>query len=150
MQRRDSRVNATLPANLCELIRSYCHGASGCVTVFACRGWREEHLKLKIKEYFLLLFSFCARQNKAHDMHRSIRMRSGWIKGSLLVISVALALLYLGSIKQEVHTHSERLQRAHHNDSIRGLGMLKRMDQMEADINRLRESKSDSWFCLFF
>lgn len=83
-------------------------------------------------------------------MHRSTRMRSGWIKGLLPVIAVAVALLYLGSIKMEVHTHAERLQRAHHNDSIRGLGMLKRMDQMEVDINRLRESKSDSWFCPFF
>ncbi|KAK2859062.1 hypothetical protein Q5P01_003682 [Channa striata] len=41
------------------------------------------------------------------------------------------------SIKREVHTHSERLQRAHQNDSIRGQGMFKRMDKMEADINRL-------------
>ncbi|XP_041819592.1 probable polypeptide N-acetylgalactosaminyltransferase 8 [Chelmon rostratus] len=70
-------------------------------------------------------------------MHRSPRMRSGWIKVSLLVFAVATALLYLSSIKREVHTHSERLQRAHHNDSIRGQGMLNRMDKMEADINRL-------------
>lgn len=73
-------------------------------------------------------------------------MRSGWIKGSLLVFTVATALLYLGSIKREVHTHSERLQRAHHNDSIRGQGMLKRMAKMEADINRLGESN----FLFFF
>ncbi|GLD48354.1 probable polypeptide N-acetylgalactosaminyltransferase 8 [Lates japonicus] len=64
-------------------------------------------------------------------------MRSGWIKGLLLTFDLASALLYLGSIKREVHTHSERLQRAHQNDSIRGQGMLKRMDKMEADINRL-------------
>ncbi|GAA6221100.1 probable polypeptide N-acetylgalactosaminyltransferase 8 [Lates japonicus] len=70
-------------------------------------------------------------------MHRSTRMRSGWIKGLLLTFALASALLYLGSIKREVHTHSERLQRAHQNDSIRGQGMLKRMDKMEADINRL-------------
>lgn len=83
-------------------------------------------------------------------MHRSPRMRSGWIKVSLLVFAVATALLYLSSIKREVHTHSERLQRAHHNDSIRGQGMLNRMDKMEADINRLRESKSRSNSCFFF
>ncbi|KAM6896125.1 putative polypeptide N-acetylgalactosaminyltransferase 8 [Lycodopsis pacificus] len=70
-------------------------------------------------------------------MQRSTRMRSGWIKGSLLAFTVATALLYLGSIKREVHTHSERLQKAHHNDSIRGKGMLKRMDKMETDINKL-------------
>ncbi|XP_068572829.1 probable polypeptide N-acetylgalactosaminyltransferase 8 [Cebidichthys violaceus] len=70
-------------------------------------------------------------------MQRSTRMRSGWIKGSLLAFAVAVALLYLGSIKREVHTHSDRLQKAHHNDSIRGKGMLKRMDKMETDINKL-------------
>lgn len=78
-------------------------------------------------------------------------MRSGWVKGLLLALCVAAAVLYLSSIKREVHTHSERLQRAHHNDSIRGQGMLTRMEKMEADINRLRESKSQSIrsLCLF-
>uniref|UniRef100_A0A8D2ZUC3 Polypeptide N-acetylgalactosaminyltransferase n=1 Tax=Scophthalmus maximus TaxID=52904 RepID=A0A8D2ZUC3_SCOMX len=70
-------------------------------------------------------------------MHRGPRMRSGGIKWSLLVFAVASALLYLGSIKTDVRTHSERLQRAHHNDSVRGLGMLKRMEKMETDISRL-------------
>ncbi|KAI4803405.1 hypothetical protein KUCAC02_006954 [Chaenocephalus aceratus] len=70
-------------------------------------------------------------------MHRSPRMRSGWIKGFLLAFAMAGSLLYLGSIKKEVHTHSERLGSAHHNDSIRGQGMLNRMDKMETDINRL-------------
>ncbi len=72
-------------------------------------------------------------------MHRGSRMRSGWVKVALLVFAVVAALSYLGSIKREVHTHSERLQRAHHNDSIRSEGIFKRMDKMEADINRLRE-----------
>ncbi|XP_010774876.1 probable polypeptide N-acetylgalactosaminyltransferase 8 [Notothenia coriiceps] len=70
-------------------------------------------------------------------MHRSPMMRSGWIKAFLLAFAMAGSLLYLGSIKKEVHTHSERLSRAHHNDSIRGQGMLNRMDKMETDINRL-------------
>ncbi|KAM9335022.1 putative polypeptide N-acetylgalactosaminyltransferase 8 [Symphorus nematophorus] len=70
-------------------------------------------------------------------MSRNSRMRSGWIKGSLLSFAVTAALLYLGSIKREVHTHSERLQRAHQNDSVRGLGMIKKMEKMEEDINRL-------------
>ncbi|TNN63157.1 putative polypeptide N-acetylgalactosaminyltransferase 8 [Liparis tanakae] len=70
-------------------------------------------------------------------MQRSSRMRSGWVKGSLVAVAVAAALLYLGSIKREVHAHSERLQRTHHNDSIRGRAMLTRMDKMETDINRL-------------
>ncbi|XP_059181559.1 probable polypeptide N-acetylgalactosaminyltransferase 8 [Centropristis striata] len=70
-------------------------------------------------------------------MHRGSRMRSVWIKGSLLVFTVATALVYLGSIQKEVHTHSERLQRAHHNDSVRSEGMLRRMEKMETDINRL-------------
>ncbi|XP_008281149.1 probable polypeptide N-acetylgalactosaminyltransferase 8 [Stegastes partitus] len=64
-------------------------------------------------------------------------MRSGQVKAFLLVCIMALALLYLGSIKREVHTHSESLQRAHHNDSIRGQGMLQRMEKMEGDINKL-------------
>ncbi|KAG7243235.1 hypothetical protein INR49_011926 [Caranx melampygus] len=70
-------------------------------------------------------------------MRRCSRMRSGWVRGLLLVLVVALGLLYLGSIKREVHTHSERLQSAHHNDSLRGLGMIKRMEKMEADMSRL-------------
>ncbi|XP_028256464.1 probable polypeptide N-acetylgalactosaminyltransferase 8 [Parambassis ranga] len=64
-------------------------------------------------------------------------MRSGWIKGLLMASVMALALLYLGSIKREVHTHFERLQRNHHNDSIRNQGILKRMDRLEGDINKL-------------
>lgn len=70
-------------------------------------------------------------------MHRSSIMRSGWFKGSLLSLAVVSALLYLGSIKVEVQNHAEKLQKAHHNDSVRGQGMLRRMDKMEADINRL-------------
>lgn len=66
-------------------------------------------------------------------------MRSGWIKGLLVVFTVGLTMLNLGTIKKEVHTHSERLQRAHHNETIRGQGMLKRMDKMEADMEKLRE-----------
>lgn len=78
----------------------------------------------------------------AAAMPRRSRMRPGWIKGSLVVLAVATALLYLSSIRREVHAHSERLQRAHHNDSVRGQGMLQRVAQMEADINRLGESNS--------
>lgn len=75
-------------------------------------------------------------------------MRSSWLKGSLLLLSMATALLYLGSIKREVHIHSERLQRAHHNDSVRGQGMFKRMEKMEANINRLRESHGWTWLLI--
>ncbi|XP_047431134.1 probable polypeptide N-acetylgalactosaminyltransferase 8 [Mugil cephalus] len=70
-------------------------------------------------------------------MHRKSKMRLGWSKGLLLILALASAAFYLGSIKREVHTHSERLQRAHHNDSVRSQGMLRRMDKMEEDINRL-------------
>lgn len=80
------------------------------------------------------------------EMHR--RMRSGWIKGLLLLLSMATVLLYLGSIRREVHIHSERLQRAHQNDSIRGQGVLKRMEKMEANINRLRESHGWTWLLI--
>lgn len=64
-------------------------------------------------------------------------MRSGWFKWTVLSLAIVSALLYLGSIKMEVHNHAEKLQKAHHNDSVRGQGMLKRMDKMEQDINRL-------------
>ncbi|XP_028432220.1 probable polypeptide N-acetylgalactosaminyltransferase 8 isoform X2 [Perca flavescens] len=70
-------------------------------------------------------------------MSRSTRMRSGWIKGSFLAFALAAALLYLGSIKREVYNRSKKLQRAHHNDSIRDQGMLTRMDKIEMDISRL-------------
>ncbi|XP_039648147.1 probable polypeptide N-acetylgalactosaminyltransferase 8 isoform X1 [Perca fluviatilis] len=76
-------------------------------------------------------------QKKTHTMNRSSRMRSGRIKGSILFFALAVALLYLGSIKREVYDHSKRLQRAHHNDSIRDHGMLTRMDKIEMDISRL-------------
>ncbi|XP_061570520.1 probable polypeptide N-acetylgalactosaminyltransferase 8 [Cololabis saira] len=64
-------------------------------------------------------------------------MRHSWFKGSLVLVVAVSAWLYLGSIKREVHIHSQRLQRAHHNESIRGQGMLKRMDKIEDNINRL-------------
>ncbi|KAL6116718.1 galnt8 [Pungitius sinensis] len=70
-------------------------------------------------------------------MQRSSRMRSGWIKGSLLAFVVAAGLFYLGSIKREVRAHSERLRGARNNDSIRQKGMLMRMGEMEDHIDRL-------------
>ncbi|KAM3587325.1 uncharacterized protein V6R79_002125 [Siganus canaliculatus] len=70
-------------------------------------------------------------------MSRSSRMRSGWVKVAPLVLTVAAALLYLSSIQREVHSHTERLQRAHLNESLRGQGMLRRMEKMEAHIDKL-------------
>lgn len=67
-------------------------------------------------------------------------MRSGWFKGFLVVLVLALASVYLSNIKTEVYTNSERLQRAHHNETLRGHMVLRRMDKMEENINRLRES----------
>uniref|UniRef100_A0A3B5M4A4 Polypeptide N-acetylgalactosaminyltransferase n=1 Tax=Xiphophorus couchianus TaxID=32473 RepID=A0A3B5M4A4_9TELE len=75
-------------------------------------------------------------------------MRSGWVKGLLMVFVVASALVYLSSIQTEFHSHSERLQRAQHDDSIRGQGVIRRMDRMEEDISRLSEYTSlkfDKW-----
>lgn len=79
-------------------------------------------------------FSFSERPN------RSSRMRSGWIKGFLVVLVLVLASLYLSNIKTQVYTHSERLQKAHHNETIRGQMILGRMDKMQENINRLSES----------
>ncbi|XP_072233508.1 probable polypeptide N-acetylgalactosaminyltransferase 8 [Leuresthes tenuis] len=64
-------------------------------------------------------------------------MRSGWFKGLLIIFIITSALFYLGSIKREVRIHSEGLHRAHHNNCIRGQGMLNRMENMEADIANL-------------
>uniref|UniRef100_A0A3B3UR16 Polypeptide N-acetylgalactosaminyltransferase n=1 Tax=Poecilia latipinna TaxID=48699 RepID=A0A3B3UR16_9TELE len=64
-------------------------------------------------------------------------MRSAWVRASLMLFVVASALVYLSSIKTEFQSHSERLQRAQHDDSIREQGMIRRMDRMEEDINRL-------------
>lgn len=72
-----------------------------------------------------------------HAIPWKSRMRSGWIKGSLMVFTGTAVLLYLGSIKNMVHKHSERLQRASHNDFIRSQRMLQKMSRMEADINKL-------------
>ncbi|XP_073336794.1 probable polypeptide N-acetylgalactosaminyltransferase 8 [Pagrus major] len=74
-------------------------------------------------------------------------MRSGWIKGSLLVFAVTAAVFYLSSIKREVKTSVEKIQRAHNNDSIRGQGILKRMDKMEVHINKLVNvlNKLEKW-----
>uniref|UniRef100_A0A3Q3F1X9 Polypeptide N-acetylgalactosaminyltransferase n=1 Tax=Labrus bergylta TaxID=56723 RepID=A0A3Q3F1X9_9LABR len=72
-------------------------------------------------------------------------MRPGGIKGALLILAGGVALFFLFSIKREVLIHSERLQRAHNNDSIRGQGMVERMERMEADINRLCESLRNSF-----
>lgn len=67
------------------------------------------------------------------------RMRSGWIKESLMVFTMTATLLYLGSIKTTVHKHSERLRGAYWNDSIRSQIMLQKMSRMEADLNKLCE-----------
>ncbi|KAM4615665.1 putative polypeptide N-acetylgalactosaminyltransferase 8 [Polymixia lowei] len=64
-------------------------------------------------------------------------MRFGWFRGIVPVLVVTAALVYLDSIKQEVHSHSGRQQRAHYNDSVRGQAILTRMDKMEADISKL-------------
>lgn len=71
-------------------------------------------------------------------------MRFSWVKGSLLVFAVTAAVSYLSSIKREVKTNVEKLQRAHSNDSIRGQGILERMDKMEAHISKLGESQAIS------
>uniref|UniRef100_A0A3B3I0Y6 Polypeptide N-acetylgalactosaminyltransferase n=1 Tax=Oryzias latipes TaxID=8090 RepID=A0A3B3I0Y6_ORYLA len=68
-------------------------------------------------------------------------MRSGSLKGLLMVFVLVWAMFYLGSIKREVHDYSRNLQRVHLNDSIRGHGVLQRMSKIEADIDRLSESK---------
>lgn len=111
----------------------YCERQSS-LYVRVCDFFCVQEKESELEHLFLFFFPW-----DANDVLQITKMRSGWIKGSMLVLTVATALLYLSSIKREVHTHSERLQRAHHNDSIRGQGMLKRMAKMEADINRLRE-----------
>uniref|UniRef100_A0A3P9HNW2 Polypeptide N-acetylgalactosaminyltransferase n=1 Tax=Oryzias latipes TaxID=8090 RepID=A0A3P9HNW2_ORYLA len=72
------------------------------------------------------------------------RMRSGSLKGLLMVFVLVWAMFYLSSIKREVHDYSRNLQRVYLNDSIRGHGVLQRMSKIEADIDRLSESKKIS------
>ncbi|CAB1345936.1 unnamed protein product [Coregonus sp. 'balchen'] len=64
-------------------------------------------------------------------------MRLGWVRGLAPLLAMAAGILYITSIKQEVHSHGERLQRAHQNDSVRGQDMLKRLEKMEAHIEKL-------------
>lgn len=79
------------------------------------------------------------REIKQHSS--SSRMRSGWIRGFLVVLVLVLVSLYLSNIKTQVSTHSGRLQKAHHlNETIGGQAILGRMDKMQDNINRLRES----------
>ncbi|XP_034019378.1 probable polypeptide N-acetylgalactosaminyltransferase 8 [Thalassophryne amazonica] len=70
-------------------------------------------------------------------MPRGTRMRFGWIKGLLVAFSTAAAVMYLGSIKQAAHMHSDSAQEVHHNDSFRGQNMLQRMEKMESDLSKL-------------
>lgn len=70
-------------------------------------------------------------------MNRNTIMRSGSLRGILLSLAAVSGLLYLVSIKMEVHDHAVKLQKAHQNNSVLGQGMLRRMDKMETDINRL-------------
>uniref|UniRef100_A0A4W5MA67 Polypeptide N-acetylgalactosaminyltransferase n=1 Tax=Hucho hucho TaxID=62062 RepID=A0A4W5MA67_9TELE len=67
-------------------------------------------------------------------------MRLGWIRGLAPLLAIAAGILYITSIKREVHSHGERLQRAHQNDSVRGQDMLKRLEKMEAHIQKLVKS----------
>ncbi|XP_074554548.1 putative polypeptide N-acetylgalactosaminyltransferase 8 [Halichoeres trimaculatus] len=64
-------------------------------------------------------------------------MRSGRIKGSLFILAGTAALLYITSIKRQINSHTERFQKAHQNDSIRSQGILHRMEEMEASIQKL-------------
>lgn len=75
------------------------------------------------------------------------RMRSGWIKESFMVFTMTATLLYLGSIMNTVHEHSERLHGAHRNNSIRSERMLQKMSRMEADINKLCKFFRKKAFC---
>lgn len=75
-------------------------------------------------------------------------MRPVWLKGLLVGLAVFATVLYLGSIKTEIHNHSERLQRTLYSDSIKAKGMVQRLDKMEADIHQLCES-NNSLFCHF-
>ncbi|XP_055793363.1 probable polypeptide N-acetylgalactosaminyltransferase 8 [Salvelinus fontinalis] len=67
-------------------------------------------------------------------------MRLGWVRGLAPLLAMAAGILYITSIKWEVHSHGERLQRAHQNDSSRGQDMLKRLEKMEAHIEKLLKS----------
>ncbi|XP_029617206.1 probable polypeptide N-acetylgalactosaminyltransferase 8 [Salmo trutta] len=64
-------------------------------------------------------------------------MRLGWVRGLAPLLAMAAGILYITSIKREVHSHGERLQRAHQNDSVRGQDILKRLEKMEAHIEKL-------------
>uniref|UniRef100_A0A3P9M4W5 Polypeptide N-acetylgalactosaminyltransferase n=1 Tax=Oryzias latipes TaxID=8090 RepID=A0A3P9M4W5_ORYLA len=68
-------------------------------------------------------------------------MRSGSLKILLIVFILGWALFYLGYLKRDVDDYSRKLQMGHLNDSIRGHGVLQRMSKIEADIDRLSESK---------
>lgn len=64
-------------------------------------------------------------------------MRFSYIKGSVFIFALTSTMLYLSSLKQEFYSQSERLQRAHLNESITGQDLLKRMEKMEENINTL-------------
>ncbi|XP_056132676.1 LOW QUALITY PROTEIN: probable polypeptide N-acetylgalactosaminyltransferase 8 [Lampris incognitus] len=67
-------------------------------------------------------------------------MRFSVYRGLVIAIVIAVALLFFGSIKQETHSHSiqsKRLQEADDKASVGESSILRRMDKMEADINKL-------------
>ncbi|XP_046878967.1 probable polypeptide N-acetylgalactosaminyltransferase 8 [Hypomesus transpacificus] len=68
-------------------------------------------------------------------------MRLGWLRGLAPVMIMATALLlYISSIKHEIHSHGKHLQRAHLNDSVRNQHIIMRLESMEANINKLVKS----------
>lgn len=74
-------------------------------------------------------------------------MRLRWVQGMAALLAMAAGMLYITSIKREVHSHGERLQRAHQNDSVRGQDMLNRLEKMESHIEKLGKSQSPSFNC---
>ncbi|XP_055010055.1 polypeptide N-acetylgalactosaminyltransferase 18-like [Boleophthalmus pectinirostris] len=64
-------------------------------------------------------------------------MKSGQLKALFLCFVVVSSLFCFGSIKLGVYKQVTKLPKAHQNDSVRGQGMLKRMDKIEADIDKL-------------
>ncbi|XP_062339372.1 probable polypeptide N-acetylgalactosaminyltransferase 8 [Osmerus eperlanus] len=67
-------------------------------------------------------------------------MRLGWLRGLAPVMIMAAALLYISSIKHEIHSHGKHLQRAHLNDSVRNQHIIMRLQSMEANIDKLVKS----------
>ncbi|KAJ8391066.1 hypothetical protein AAFF_G00096870 [Aldrovandia affinis] len=67
-------------------------------------------------------------------------VRVNFLQGVATVLMATTAMLYIMSIKREMHSYGENLQRAHQSNKGWNQDTLKKLEKMETDINQLAKS----------